>query len=333
MTRRQRTMRFGYWMYHVKHISGDRFRLDIRNLLSAYCSLNNREFKRGFKYDGNHVFVFQQQLNLFMFVMTRSDEIVKKVDTQEIEVTDIEAMLSNDEELGYASFVYLRDDHMAYGTTFMAPRTNAFADFVTQLFASTGHMEYQLVAEPALKETTAQAALEIPFVGRTQIQIRSDSPWFQDVAGSMGIGNDVDEFSNIEEFEVIIKPKFRRTITTPIRSLMRRFQGNGIGKLTIRGKAEERDRMLDHFIVGSGQIGDDVTVSDPIRLSNSLETRLLSNAEFASQLATWREDETWSDIGTCRVSVLGDDAAWPRPVPGVQPAGRNGVDQGTGSGG
>lgn len=311
MAKKQKNVRFSYWMYYIKDASGRYFKSDIRPILKNYCALKNNGFKRQFVYDGNNLFIFSEQLNFFLFVVIRDNEIVKKVNTENIQVSDIEDMLANNEHLGYASYLYIKEDHLAYGCTMMAPRANAFADMMTQLFSSLGKGEYQFILEPALRETTVQEALSLPFVGRTHIQVNHENKFFQDIARSIGFGDSPSDSSNIDEIEVIIKPKRNKPITRVARKIIRTSLGSGLEKLVIRGRQEDRDRMLDYYVAGNGQISDDVSLTDSIKVSQTVESKMKSNKTFRDILKGWREDETWSDSRNCSISELHNNSIWP----------------------
>lgn len=311
-------MHISYWAYHVRDSGGIRRKIDLRGFLSAFCGYGDNAFKRRFYYDDNHVFLVREYADLLMFLMTRDGEIIRKIDTSSLEVNDISDMLNDSESLGFASYVLFREDHFAFGSTLMAPKVPALAHFVNELFSAVGCGDFKFFAEPLLMHTTIPEALALPFVGRTHVQVRMENPAYRDFLRTIGFTDENNLPVDLDEIEIILRPKRNRSIRAIATRLINRANGEGLEKMVIRGKREESDRMADFFIAGAGQIGDDVPSCGSQRLHQSIVFRMQENRALSEALGAWREDEPLENLVHSRLNVLGDADIWSDPVSGVR---------------
>lgn len=311
-------MHISYWAYHIRDVEGQKYKNDLRGFFAAFCGYGDNAFKRQFFYDENHVFLVKEYADLLMFLMTRDGEIIRKIDTSSLEVNDISDMLNDSESLGFASYVLFREDHFAFGSTLMAPKVPALAHFVNELFSAVGCGDLRFYVEPLLMHTTIPEALALPFVGKTHVQVRRENPAYRDFLRSIGFTDENNLPVDLDEIEIILKPKRNRSIRAAATRLIDRANGAGLEKMVVRGKREEADRMADFFIAGAGQIGDDIPSSGSQRLHQHIVSRMQENRTLAAALDAWREDEPLENLVNSRLNILGDSDNWADPISGVR---------------
>jgi len=75
---------------------------------------------------------------VFIFVITRSNEIIQKVNREEASIADINELLQNEESLGFAPYILLESDYFSFGSTLLAPKFTIFTNFVNDLLTLLG---------------------------------------------------------------------------------------------------------------------------------------------------------------------------------------------------
>jgi hypothetical protein len=134
---KEETMRLNYFGYYLTDSTNARsYLFDLRPMISAFCSVNSVPYKNGFTYGGENLYLFPVRQNIYLFVMTRSNEIIKKINTNNLNIDDISVLLRQGEHVGFASYVYLRDTNMGFASTFFAPKIQAFTQLIDAILES-----------------------------------------------------------------------------------------------------------------------------------------------------------------------------------------------------
>src|SRR5690606_20220705 len=79
------TMRLSYNGYCLLHrATGQRFRFPLRGFLHAFCNFQNPQYKNSILYGSERLYLFPVLESLFLLVVTRSQELIKRIDTAHV---------------------------------------------------------------------------------------------------------------------------------------------------------------------------------------------------------------------------------------------------------
>lgn len=199
-------MKLSYYGYYINEVKGGKkYLIDMGAFFKAFCQFENPAYKNRFVHNGENVFLLHASGNLYLFLQTRSKELIKKINSTDITIADIQGALKQGEVLGFASFVYIKGSHLGFASTVMAPRVAAFSAFVNDVMGSVSLDKYQFVLAPLLHQATRAEAISMPFLGKATIQINKENSFWDDIRNS--VKGEVSEFSDVDSFEIVIKPK------------------------------------------------------------------------------------------------------------------------------
>ena len=148
-------MKISYYGYSIeRHQDQRHYLMDLGSFLNQFCAFDNPEFKSTFTHGGEHVYLIRQLDKLFLFLMTRNNEVIKKINARDLSVTEIYSLLNQQESLGFVSYLSFDCYFFGYASTVLAPRVQVFENFVNKVFDSLGIHEYRFVIHPFLTEST-----------------------------------------------------------------------------------------------------------------------------------------------------------------------------------
>jgi len=138
-------MQLSYYAYLFRdQKSGERWRADIRPFLRGYLKWNNAAFKNAFTHGGESIFLLPLAGDVRLFVQAKDNEIIKKIKRSNMSVSEIRSVLAKDDSIGFASFASFRQDHLAIGSTVLAPRIGALVHYINDLL---GRLSIELTFE------------------------------------------------------------------------------------------------------------------------------------------------------------------------------------------
>ncbi len=130
---------FGY--YIIKEPTGEKYLTSISGLLKSFCKYDNSELKNKFSYEDENLYLLHHVGDTFLFMQTRNNELIKKINTQNISLGEIHSLLSENEKIGFASYVLLKDDYFGYGSTLLAPKVDVFIGYINELLRRIGQAD------------------------------------------------------------------------------------------------------------------------------------------------------------------------------------------------
>lgn len=282
-------MRINYYGYYLTEIeTGRRILYDIRPFLNSFCKDASADLKNSFTYTDEYVYLFRQVSDLYIFVVTRSKEIIKKVNRANLDIDDVRTLLAQEEHLGFASYVMMKEHHFAFGSTVLAPRFTVFADFVSDVLRSAGFGGYKLSVKPLLHQATKQEVLAMNFLGRTSLQIDRRSNLFKEVLNVFQVPSaDADI---IDSLEITFRPKTRDNIKPAIDKIVTAVPDDGLSKMVVKAKMEARGAFMDLYLAGIGQISDSVTTRDEAKLGRQIEAKMRENTTLHAKIQEFERD-------------------------------------------
>lgn len=302
-------MKISYYGYATRHNPSQKhFLFDIRPFIKAFCNLTNNEFKNKFIHNGEHVFLLPYTENLYLFLITRTNEIIKKIKASDLSISEIYDLLNQGEHLGFASYIYFGGSFLGFASTIMAPKTNVFVTFLNSLLEEINIKEHCIVLHPLLKQLTHADAMTMQFMGRSVIQVTKENNFYEDIRGFFK--GTAEEFEDVDSFEVVIKPKRQKNIKEAIKKVITNTPEDGLDKMTIRGREEIGDNLTDFYLIGKGHISDSIEKNKESTIANQIIEKIKANKTLAEKVQEHESNEEFEKIEPDSFSNLHDAESW-----------------------
>lgn len=255
-------MKINYYCYCIEDLdTREKYNFDIKPLIKTLTDWKTSigisgRIVRG----GESLFLIPVSRNYYLFVQTKTNEVIKKIEKKpdSINASEIVNMLSNNESLGFASYVLFDPirNLFAFSSRMYSPKVTAFQHFFNDVFMSLGLGRLSFVVEPMKNSMSKNNAMTLPFIGKTRLMVNKDHQLFDHIANLLvGQASDRDV---IAEMEVIIKPAPRKNVSQSMASVIHNTQQNGLEGIIIRAKENMEDQLKDIYISSSGAIFDEV---------------------------------------------------------------------------
>lgn len=309
-------MQLSYHLYSVRdRNTGDVYRVDLRRFFSGYAGWRNSAFKNGFSHGGESVFLLPYVGNVYMFVQAKDNEIIKKIERSTISVSEIRDVLNENDSVGFASFVCIGEDFIAFGSTVLAPRVKAFAAHVNALFHKL-EIDLSFDIDALTYTLPKQEVQSLSHVGKFSVCVKSGNRLFDAVKASFG-GGDREDF-DIGSIEITVRPlKARGDNGKALKAALNNVGDQGLESFDVRAKIDAADKMTDVFIVGAGGVRDPIDTSDMATIADQIVNAASSNKILGERLRELRKDNDRAvsvdpadlDLGwpPARAAALGSD--------------------------
>jgi Intracellular sensor of Lambda phage, Abi component len=286
-------MKVSYYGYAFKNIQSNLLTANgLRDILSGFCIYDNVSFKNEFQCGEEKQFLLHHLGNLFLFLQTRSNELIKKIDSQSLSVSEIYDQLRRDERIGFASYVYVEPTYFAYASTMMAPRVKTFADFVNKILARLQVSSHTFVTTALLHQATREEVLSMPFVGRSTVQIAATNSIFSDFMNI--IGGEADEFTDVDSFEITIKPKKHKNISSAAKRLINATPDAGLDKMVIKAKEAAHESLMELYLAGNGLISDQIDLKNERNLTERIREKIEQNTTLREKVEEYEHHDAVS---------------------------------------
>jgi hypothetical protein len=310
-------MKLAYYGYSVHDITHDqRFRFDLREFFNCYCQFENVEFKNRFRRNGENVYLLNVAENFFLYVTTRQSEIIKRINSDNLDIAEIGDLLQNNESLGFASYARFERSYFAFASSQMAPRVPSFADFINDLFGAIGLADYKFICHPFLDQSNMTQALSAPFLGRSTIQIQSNHNLFAHLSGVFGA--DAPDFVDVDSIEVTIKPRGRANIRQAIAKVLNSPSIQQTQKLVCRARLDSLDdALVDLHLAGYGLISNELTKGTDLEIYNQILQALTQNQLLREKVNLHEQADEFTAVAPNDFALLHDLSEWAARIPDV----------------
>lgn len=300
-------MKLNYFAYVIHDKNNNSYHLhDLAPFLRAFAAVNNSNFKNKFKAaNGENVYLFPSAPNVYLYAMTKSNELIKKIDTNNIGIDEIYTSLERGEEVGFASFVYLGKYFYGLASTVLGPRNKSFSEFVNNVLIEAGLSRYQFVAMPLMYQSDIEEVLEIPIVGRTRIEVTNGNKlfgWFTDLLGG--------DSGDINSFEVIIKPKPYKDISKQFVKFNKMIGDKGITKYVVKAKYELDEALTDFYLETNGAISDKISKDKDSKIATEISSKATSNKILKSKIKEFIDGGIYEQKTLSKIASFNDVGTW-----------------------
>ena len=298
-------MKVTYFSYQLQR--NDQLHLhNIVPLLRKFISNSNNEMKGSFvNKNDDSVFLFPITQNCYALMVTKDNELIKKINSSEVTYNDIRNDLNENEKIGFASYVMVDQDHYAIASTVQGPKNKTFTDFINQLLKKL-HLDIEFQCSPFPSKITQDDAVELEFIGRTTFDISPENNVFLDLKNMLGMGNLPDELNSIQ---VIIKPVAGKNIKESIPELNSILGHEGVNKYLLRAKNNLQETVSDFYITGNGFLSDTI-LNDEQTIARQINQKKSENTLLSNKLSELRNDERYTNEQIESLSPYNNDSAW-----------------------
>lgn len=300
---------FGYFVEDVE--TTQRYLFDIRPLLAAY-SKTTITFQSKFVRKDDHLFLLPCTRNMYQFIITRDDEVIKKIQRSNLNVSNI--LLENGEQIGFTSYIYFDNGFLGFASTIKAPKSPAFTNFVNDIFKRIKIRKYNFVLKAIMQNSIKQEIMQMPFIGKSSIIIGKENTLFEDFMNKIKFSHE--NIVDIESLEIIIKPKRNKNIADAMKVIIDRVGNSDVSKFVLKAKHDLDDSLADFYLVGQGQISDALHQTDEHELDDEIQKRIGNNELLQDKIEAFKDGPFKKKIPEALVPFT-DVSAWPCDVGGV----------------
>lgn len=307
-------MRLTYYGYVIAENSEERlYRTDLSELLECFCSVKDTDFRNSFDHLDGKAFLIDKSNGFFLYVVTKRNEIIKKLNNKSFDVSEIEALLSEDESIGFASYVYFGHYYFAFASSQMAPRHQSFAKFIENILHKIGLKRYNVCIFPFMGTPQPERALRASFLGRTNIKIPREHGFFQETLNILTASTD--EFASVESIEIIIRPKSRENIKRPIQQIINNPRSKGLDSFKALAKLESlEDNMVELYLEGKGQISDIIAKGNDLEVKIQIQKAIAGNQLLAQEIQNHETNERFTSETPNDLALYNDLDQWPSRI-------------------
>ena len=312
-------MKINYFAYYLtKAGSNEKVLFDIRPFLKAFCRLDAPVFKTSFEYSGELLFLLPHVDDTFLFIITRNSEVIRKINTNDMKVEDIQQLLEEKEHIGFASYVLVKEDFIGFASTTFAPKFAMLNHFINELFEKLGIVGHKLVMIPLSSQSSKQEVINMPFIGTTRVALTKESGILDNIAGQIGVSTT--NIKDLGSVEIIIRPAKGKNAKGPVTDVLNALPDKGVSKLIAKAKSDLMPYMTDLYLVGEGAISDSISKVKEDRIATHLTEKAKANQRLVAKLAEIKENEDFDEDSCDDILRYHNDDAWSEFVLRLQEA-------------
>lgn len=312
-------MKVSYFQYRFRETrpEGSVYRRGLQEYLRSFCNHPDVSFKNQFVRHDENLYLLPLEAQLFGFVQTRSGETISKINRADLSHSDIYESLRQNENLGFMSYVFVDNDCFAFGSTVLAPRVKAFADFMDLLLNRTrGGQGLEFVPAPILRESTKAEVMRMNFVGKAVIQVEPGNTFFHGMQNL--IGGTAESYEEVDSFEIVIKPKKRKDIKPVVGNALHAISDDHVRKIVVNAKRETEERLEELYVAGKGHIADAID-GNSASIGSNIRYAIENNRHLAAKRQELNDEQEASEqvhppFLSGAAGSSGDDMFLPLPV-------------------
>lgn len=288
-------MRVNYYGYSVRKLEDNsHYLMDLSGFIKAFIAHSGVEFKRKFKHSDENVYLLPMGGNFHLFIVAKSDEIIKKITSNDagVQVNEIDDMLQRDESLGFASYLYFDKFYFAFASKMLSPKTPVFANFINDIFKELSISDYSFDVHPFLQQSTREEILTMPFLGRSTIQIDENSSAWEDMKNFLK--GESRDFISVDSFEITIKPKRGQSIKDDVSSFLDSISDAGLRKMTVKARDDLDDKLKDMYVNAQGAIADMITSKGDRVVLDEILSKIENNRQLKEKIEEHEQNDSFT---------------------------------------
>lgn len=303
-------MKMGYYAYYLSKNDNKKYLFDLKSLLSSYIKYASDGLRKSITTEFKEkLFLFYVLDDIYMLVITKDSEIIKAINENKLEHADIYSKLSNNESLGFTSYVYIQEEFFGIGATYFGPKISKFVFFMNELLKILSLKKIEFKVQPFGTEATKEEIMSMPYVGKTIIQIGPGNTFFQRIKEFVGTSDIQDETNS---FIITIKPNRGKDIKDTFQAFANNIGDEDLQKFIVKAKEELSDAATDYYIVGRGAVSDIIPTKDEKQIPNEILKRCNRNKYLAEKVKEFqgRDDVVEDNQAANKLRSYNESSAW-----------------------
>lgn len=288
-------MKLNYFTYcFEKFEDKSQFRMDINNFIKASTSNEALPFAKQNRHSGENLYLLPVVSNFYLFVQTKDREIIKKIEKKddEIKASEIQSLLSADESLGFASYVYFHPTLKVFGfaSRVLSPKFTAFQMYINNLLVMLRIQDISFVVHPLKTEITKSEALRLPFIGSARFLVRKDSSLGESIKEFFLGSTNANELEIVDSFEIVVKPAPRKSLTDTVKQKLASLEDDGVKSIILRAKQNLEDNVKDFYIHSAGALYDEIKNTDESKVLDEIKEKIENNVELEGKVHEYEQE-------------------------------------------
>jgi hypothetical protein len=304
---------FGYCLEHIP--TGQKYRIDLRPLVEKFVKSAAQQFKASVTYHGERLYLLPFGKYTYLFVQTKTNEIVKAIEGKTLSVEDIRKRLIGNEAIGFASYIYMDQAFVGLASRVYSPRITAFSELMNKVVSGYGGKDYAFIPTILAETLPASAIKKLDHVGAVTVEMSLANSYAQDIVKTL-TNKAGHNFTDIASVEVVIRPlrKGRRSLKSDLESIAKSVPSKGLLSLEARGREALGGQITDLYIVGEGGIRDFIDFDREGDLATLIPQHVASNFTLHKKVkeytknAAQKKGASLSDLGINRVAPAAPSA-------------------------
>lgn len=315
-------MKLRYFGYHLRKFDTQKkFLFNIKSIVDAFISSNNMELKSSFKRGDDKLYLthIAEQKNVYYFVRTSDDDLIKRINEQNITVSDITDKLSAHEKVAYASYVYLNDTDsiMACASSTSCPRFDDFAEYINELFKKVGLDNHEFFIEALTSNSNKADLMNMEMVNSVYVDVAADKSLGKLIAKEL-TGNQNDSLGN---FRITIEPtgsNLKQTLANMLTRLAptgKAKNAQGVTRIGARAKHDElKGQLNDYWLDNENNLTDNLNPKAKTKLPDQITAKHDENLYLENLYKTYVENNNLKSEADTLLSKYADKTQFSKKI-------------------
>lgn len=282
-------MKLRYFGYYLRKFeTQDKFLFNIKSIIDAFVSSKDMALKGSFKRGDDKLYItpVTGHQNLYYFVRTSDNELIKRINEQNLKVGELTDRLSENEKVAYASYVYLSDDDciLACAGSTSCSRFDDFAGYINELFKKVGLEKYELTIEALTSNSEKKDLLQMEMVNSVYIDVAADRGLGKLIAQELTGSTE----SSIGNFRITIEPSGTNLKQMFAKMLNRLVPGKkakneqGVTRIGAKAKHDElKGQLTDYWLDNENNLTDSLNPkATKVLLPDQIAAKFDSNLQI-----------------------------------------------------
>ncbi|MBI9077156.1 MAG: hypothetical protein JEZ02_17235, partial [Desulfatibacillum sp.] len=268
-------MKINYYKYYLTNES-KKYHVDMTPVLKCFLKAKDETLYSSFQFKDENLFLFHVVPPVYMFVVTKSSEIIKAIHKGGLSQDDIYKKLNTDERLGFAAYINFSEYFYGIGSTLHGPKNDAFVTFLNGILNRWKFNGWEFVSVAIATEATTRQVLKMPFIGKTKLEVSPKHTLGKTIMGFLTL-----EESEIDGIEIEVKPKKREKINKSFKGISKSVPiDSELRKYIVRAKSDLESSLTDYYLVGSGYLCDTIQTKDEKRICDAIKKKIMKNQDL-----------------------------------------------------
>lgn len=301
-------MKCNYFGYYLKDQKGNKVWFDLTPFLDSFLDYASLKVKSSIVYNDEYLYLMRHFDNVYFFVMTKSQEVAKAINTNDLSLSQIRTLLDDSQQLGFASYLIFNEYYFGFASTLYAPKINALGYFIDSLLKASGHGDWEFITRPMMREMTRAEAMELPHIGLTTIEVFKSHSLGGLFKGFMG--GDISEYDDISSFEITIKPRPKQNIKEEVKRFLEHVEDENVKKIMLKARDEAASQATEVYLTGAGAIYDPIKKGTEAEIAAQLSHNIKNNRHLTQKLEEFKKDEAISKDPIDSLGLFCSSSSW-----------------------